>query len=109
MDLENQKRVLELTEKYGAENIVILLGATEGEASGIAAETVTAGDPTYAGPLTGVSLGLRVYHVCEPEMKEEYDSAVYEQQCGMMELVLDIDEIISEMSTIREQYTKYYT
>jgi len=107
MDLENQKRVLELTEKYGAENIVVLLGAAEGEASGIAAETVTAGDPTYAGPLTGVSLGLRVYHVCESEVKEEFDSVVYEEQCGMMEMVLDLDEIFEEMSTIREQYCKF--
>ena len=81
MDLENQKRVLEFTEKYGAENIVVLLGASEGEASGLAAETVTAGDPTYAGPLTGVSLGLKVYHVCEPDVKSEFDSAVYEEQC----------------------------
>ena len=107
MDLENQKRVLEFTEKYGAENIVILLGAAEGESSGLAAETVTAGDPTFAGPLTGVSLGLKVYHVCEPEIKSEFDSAVYEEQCGMMEMVFDIDDIISEMSTIRNQYTKY--
>ena len=65
MDLENQKRVLALTEEYGAENIVVLLGAAEGEASGLAAETVTNGDPTFAGPLTGVQLGLTVYHVCE--------------------------------------------
>ena len=107
MDLENQKRVLEFTEKYGAENIVILLGAAEGEAAGIAAETVTAGDPTYAGPLTGVSLGLRVYHVCEPEMKELFDSVVYEEQCGMMEMVFDIDDIVNEMSTIRAQFCKY--
>jgi len=107
MDLENQKRVLELTEKYGAENIVVLLGAAEGEAAGIAAETVTAGDPTYAGPLTGVSLGLKVYHVCEPEVKSLFDNAVYEEQCGMMEMVFDVDDIISEMSTIREQYCKY--
>ena len=60
MDLENQKRVKELAEQYGPENIVVLLGAAEGEASGLAAETVTNGDPTYAGPLTGVSLGLKV-------------------------------------------------
>jgi len=107
MDLENQRRVLELTEKHGAENIVVLLGAAEGEASGLAAETVTAGDPTYAGPLTGVSLGLQVYHVCEPEMKEEFDDEVYEQQCGMMEMVFDIDDIIKEMTPIREQYCKF--
>ena len=107
MDLENQKRVKELTEQYGAENVVVLLGAAEGEASGLAAETVTNGDPTYAGPLTGVSLGLKVYHVCEPEVKEEFDEAVYEEQVSMMEMVLDVDDIISEMSSIREQYCKF--
>ena len=32
-------------EQYGPENIVVLLGAAEGEAAGLAAETVTAGDP----------------------------------------------------------------
>ena len=107
MDLENQKRVLALSEQYGAENTVVLLGASEGEASGLAAETVTAGDPTYAGPLTGVSLGLTVYHVCEPEVKAEFDEAIYDEQCGMMEMVLDIDDIAGEMSSIREQYCKY--
>ena len=34
----------------GAENLVVVLGAAEGEAAGLAAETVTAGDPTFAGP-----------------------------------------------------------
>ena len=107
MDLENQKRVKDFAEQYGPENIVVLLGASEAEASGLAAETVTAGDPTFAGPLTGVSLGLSVYHVCENEIKELIDPAVYEEQISMMEMVLDVDEIVSEMSSIREQYCKY--
>ena len=107
MDLENQRRVKELAEEYGPENIVVLLGAAEGEASGLAAETVTNGDPTYAGPLTGVSLGLKVYHVCEPEVKVEFDEAVYEEQVSMMEMVLDVDDIVNEMTSIREQYCKY--
>lgn len=107
MDLENQKRVKTFTEQYGAENIVVLLGAAEGEASGLAAETVTNGDPTYAGPLTGVQLGLRVYHVCEPEMKEEFDPDIYSEQVEMMEMVLDVDDIINEMTAIREQFCKY--
>ena len=107
MDLENQKRVKELTEKHGAENMVVVLGAAEGEASGLAAETVTNGDPTYAGPLTGVQLGLRVYHVCEPEIKNEVDEAIYDEQVSMMEMVIDVDDIISEMSSIREQYCKF--
>ena len=107
MDLENQKCVKDLSEEYGPENIVVLLGAAEAEASGLAAETVTNGDPTYAGPLTGVSLGLKVYHVCEPEVKAEFDPQVYEDQISMMEMVLDVDEICSEMNSIREQYCKY--
>ena len=103
MDLENQKRVKEFAEEYGAENLVVVLGAAEGEAAGLAAETVTLGDPTIAGPLTGVQLGLTVYHVCEPEIKEEFDEAVYDEQVGMMEMVLDVDDIVSEMEAIREQ------
>ena len=103
MDLENQKRVKEFAEKYGAENIVVLLGAAEAEAAGLAAETVTLGDPTFAGPLTGVSLKLAVYHVCEEVLKEEYDPNIYEEQVGMMEMVLDVDAITEEMNNIREQ------
>ena len=56
MDLENQKRVKEFAEEYGPENVVVIVGAAEGEAAGLAAETVTAGDPTFAGPLTGAQL-----------------------------------------------------
>jgi len=107
MDLEIQQRVKDLTEKYGAENIVVILGGAEAESAGLSAETVSAGDPTFAGPLAGVDLGLRVYHVVEPEMKEEFDPAVYDEQCGMMEMVLDVDEIIKEVSTVRQQYCKF--
>lgn len=107
MDLENQKRVKEACEKYGAENLVVLLGASEAEAAGLAAETVTGGDPTFAGPLAGVELGLRVYHVIEPQMKDGFDEAVYDEQISMMEMVLEVDEIIEEMSSMREQFCKF--
>lgn len=107
MDLENQKRVKELTEEFGAENVVVILGAAEGEAAGLAAETVTAGDPTFAGPLAGVQLGLKVYHICEPEVKDEVDPPVYEEQISMMEMVLDVDNIVKEMKSIRDQYCRF--
>ena len=107
MDLENQKRVKDFADQYGPENVVVLLGAAEGEGAGLAAETVTNGDPTFAGPLTGVQLGLTVYHICEPEIKAEVDPAVYDEQVGMMEMVLDVDDIVKEMTSIREQYCKY--
>ncbi|KRM94709.1 hypothetical protein FC24_GL000279 [Loigolactobacillus rennini DSM 20253] len=107
MDLENQRRVKEAADNYGPENVVVLIGAAEGEAAGLAAETVTNGDPTYAGPLTNVQLGLAVYHAVEPEFKALVDEKVYEEQIGMMEMILDVDDIISEMKDIRDQYSKY--
>jgi len=107
MDLENQKRVKEFAEQLGPENVIVVIGAAEAEAAGLAAETVTAGDPTYAGPLTGVSLGLAVYHVCEDAIKNEVDAGVYDDQISMMEMVLDVDEIVKEMETIRNQYSKF--
>ena len=107
MDLENQKRVKDLAEKYGAENCLVLIGGAEGGSSALNAETVTAGDPTYAGPLAGVDLGLKVYHAVEPEFKENVDEDVYDEQIGMMEMVLDVDEIIEAVSAIRNEHTKY--
>lgn len=107
MDLENQKRVKDIVEKHGEENVIVLLGAAEAEASGLAAETVTNGDPTFAGPLAGVQLGLRVYHVVEEQFKGEVDADTYEDQIGMMEMVLDVDEIVSEMTEIRNEFCKF--
>jgi len=107
MDLENQKRVKDFADNYGAENLVVIIGAAEGEAAGLAAETVTAGDPTFAGPLTGVQLGLKVYHVCEEEVKSEVNEELYEEQIGMMEMVLDIDDIAKEMKAMRDEFCKY--
>ena len=65
MDLENQQRVKDAAEKYGAENVVVILGSSDPEGAEIYAETVTLGDPTFAGPLAGVPLGLCVCHVLE--------------------------------------------
>jgi len=107
MDLENQKRVKAAVDNYGAENVIVIIGAAEAEAAGLAAETVTNGDPTFAGTLAGVPLGLRVYHCVEQEFKNEVDSAVYDEQIGMMEMVLNLDEIMSEMKSIRDQFCKF--
>lgn len=103
MDLEVQQRVKDLTDKYGAENVVVVLGGAEAEASGLSAETVVLGDPTYAGPLAGVALNLDVYHVVEAEVKDEADAGIYDEQCGMMEMVLDVEEIVKELVAIRSQ------
>lgn len=106
MDLEIQARIKELNEKHGSENLVIILGGAEAEASGLACETVTNGDPTFAGPLAGVQLGLLCYHIFEEEIKKEIDPAVYDEQISMMEMVLDVDVIIAEVSEYRNKYSK---
>ena len=105
--MENQNRVKEAAEKYGAENVVVLLGGAEAETAGLAAETVTAGDPTWAGPLAGVSLGLKVYHILEEDVKAEIDPAVYDEQIGMMEMVLDGEAINAEIKEMRDQHCKF--
>jgi len=105
MDLENQRRVKELAEKSGASELVVVLGGAEAEASGLAAETVTAGDPAFAGSLAGVQLGLRVYHIFE--LKDYVDLQVYDEQVGLMEMVLDVDAIVAEVSNMRNMYSKY--
>jgi hypothetical protein len=107
MDLENQRRVKEMAEKYGAENCLVLIGASEAESAALAAETVTAGDPTFAGPLAGVPLGLKVYHAVEPEFKESVDADVYDDQVGMMEMVLDVDTIVEAVSELRKEHCKF--
>lgn len=98
MDLENQARIKDLADKYG-DDLVVILGAGEAESATLAAETVTNGDPTYAGPLAGVQLGLPVYHVFE--LKEEADTDVYEEQASMMEMVLDMDALIDAVKQFR--------
>lgn len=100
MDLENQARIKDLYDKYGKEDLIVVLGGAEAEASGLAAETVATGDPTFAGPLSGVSLGLKAYHIFE--LKEEIPAEVYEEQISMMEMVLDVDEIVEEVKTYRK-------
>ena len=105
MDLEIQARIIALVEEHGAENIVVVLGGAEAEASGLAAETVTVGDPTFAGPLAGVELGLAVYHVLD--LKESFEEDVWEEQISMMEMILEVEEIMAEVKQFRDGGSKY--
>jgi len=107
MDLQIQVKIKELAEQIGGEKIVVLLGAAEPDSASIAAETVTLGDPTYAGTLAGVPLGLSVYHIVEPEIKAEVAPNVYEEQIAMMEMVLDVDRLAAEVSKMRQEGSKF--
>ena len=67
------------------------------------AETVSLGDPTYAGALAGVSLKLPAYHVTEPEVRALVEPAVYADQIELMEMALDIKAIHQALRGVRER------
>jgi glycine reductase len=75
----------------------------DADSTGLYAETMMSGDPSYAGPLAGVPLGLPVFHILEPEIKEQIDPSTYREQVGMMELALDAEAIRAEMQRLRAQ------
>ena len=106
MDLQNQQRIKDAAEKFGADDVVVIIGASDAEGAGIYAETVTAGDPTFAGPLAGVSLGLPVYHILDPLLKAEADPAAWEEQVSMMEMIMDCDALAGAVAEMREQHGK---
>lgn len=101
MDLEDQATIKKVVDQQGKEDVVVILGSPDADSAGLYAETVTTGDPTFAGPLAGQALMLPVYHILEDKVKELIDSEVYEEQVGMMELVLDKEAIIKSMDTYR--------
>lgn len=93
MDTERQADVQSVVEKHGREDLLVLLGATDVDLLALAAETVTTGDPSYAGPLAGVSLGLPVYHILEPALREEFPAELYDEHLGLVSMVADMDGI----------------
>ncbi len=104
MDLEEQERIKQLVEESGnPDEFLVLLGSPDAEAAEIFAETVSLGDPTWAGALAGVSLRLPVYHVTEPEVKEAVDPTIYAEQVEMMEIALDAEAIWQAVRSVRER------
>src|SRR5215208_7305485 len=103
MDLATQERIRDLASERDRESLVVVLGHLDIGGAELAAETVTAGDPTWAGPLAGVPLGLPVYHVLEPEVKGLVAPDAYEQHLGLMEMVLESDAPIQAVRAVRER------
>ncbi len=93
MDPENQDRIKGLVDTHGADDLVVVLGAADLESLEVAAETVTLGDPAYVGPLAGVQLGLPVVHILEEDVKEQVDAGVYDEQVGLLEMTLDVEQV----------------
>ena len=104
--MQNQQRIMDAAEKFGAENCVVILGSSDAEGAEIYAETVANGDPTFAGPLAGVSLGLPVYHILDSLLKAEADAQAWEDQISMMEMVLDGPKLADAVAEMRTKHSK---
>ncbi len=103
MDLSTQETIKRLADEHGSDSLLVLLGAPDAESAGIAAETVVLGDPSWAGPLAGVQLGLPVYHVLEDELRSAVPEEVWEEQVGLMVDVLEVDAIAEAVREFRDQ------
>ncbi len=100
MDLENQAAIKSIADEVGSENLMVVLGMP-GEGLRLAAETLTTGDPSWAGPLAGVSLGLPVFHILEEKVRTQVPEDVYADKLLMMEMVLDLPQIEIDLAEMR--------
>jgi len=103
MNFENQGVIKRLADQYGPENLIVVLG--NGEANGVEvfAETVTQGDPSYAGPLAGVALKIPVYHVLEQEVLEAMPENLREAKLQLSSLVIEVEPMHQLLKTAREK------
>lgn len=81
-------------------------GVTNEQYLEVGSRTVTEGDPSWAGPLAGVALGLKVFHVLEPEIKDHIPPDVYGEELMLLELAVGDEKIgktIAMMEGFRAQ------
>ena len=79
----------------GAAEIVVVLGTPDRDSKEIVTQTVTTGDPSYAGPLAGISLGLPVIHVLDERVVAQSDPETYSSVIGVMLDALDTEAIVA--------------
>ena len=101
MNFENQGVIKRLADQYGPENLTVVLG--NGEANGVEvfAETVTQGDPSYAGPLAGVALRIPVYHVLEEDVLAQVPEKLREEKLQLSSMVIDVEPMHQALEASR--------
>jgi glycine reductase len=101
MDLESQGRIKQVLDQAGTQDVIAVLGANSPAAVEMVATTLQSGDPSYAGPLAGVALGIPSYHVLEPEIAKEIDPGLYERELALTAMVMDVDEVTAPLKSLR--------
>ena len=90
-----------MAEQFEREDVVVLLGTPTEDASRLYAMTVTSGDPSWAGALAGVALGLPVYHVAEDDVKTQIPLAEYDEHVALMAMAMDVESIGRAVREVR--------
>jgi len=101
MDLEEQEAIRRVAEGGERDRMVVLLGTPTAGSTLMTALTLTHGDPSYAGPLAGIPLGLPTFHILEGAVREAIPADVYEREVGPLEFVLDSDGITAAVQKVR--------
>ncbi len=94
--------VKKIVDQYGKDGVIVILGSPDADSSELYAETLINGDPSWLGPLAGVSLDLPVYHIMEPEIRSQVDPAVYKEHLELLEIALDVDKITEGLNRVRQ-------
>ncbi len=89
-----------VAEEYGTADLLVVFGLNQPVTLEIMARTFRDGDPSFAGALGGVALGLKSYHILE--LKQYIPPEVWEEQMAMHELEIE-DAFWAEIRRILEQ------
>ena len=89
-----------VAEEHGTGDLLVVFGLNQPSTLEIMARTFRDGDPSYAGALGGVALGLKSYHILE--LKQYIPPEVWEEQMAMHELEIE-DAFWAEIRRILEQ------
>jgi glycine/sarcosine/betaine reductase complex component A len=101
MDLESQGRIKQVVEQVGADGVVAVLGANSAAAVEMTATTLMSGDPSWAGPLAGIALGIPSFHVLEDSVTAALDPSIYERELALSALATDVDEVTAPLRALR--------
>lgn len=101
MDLEDQWKLAKIIERYNSNDLYVILGCPDAESSQIQAETVTIGDPSLSGPLTGKQLRLNVVHVVEEKAIKFFSAIPYNNYIAPFISKINAESICQRMEELR--------
>ncbi len=88
MDLDSQMRIKKLSEKYGTDDMVVIIGTGDKETTRLAAHTMT-------------SLKLKVFHALEDSFMNAVGNESWEEHLKIYETLIDTESTLKVLHEIR--------